>query len=118
VNWTLGAPGQVFVLANLVISFGYLAVPYLVLPHLPLSRTAVVFGAVFFLGCTGSHMDMVYDVLFNAPFHPHVGWGSAAWHVIQAIGTWGFILVTRSELAKARELVDLVEREVRDGEGD
>jgi hypothetical protein len=118
VNWGVGAVGQIYVLANLAIAAGYLAVPFLVLPFLPLRRSTLVFGAVFFLGCTGSHMDMVLDVLFRWGHHPPVSWVDAVWHVGQAIGTWGFILLFRAELAKAKRLLEAAEQEVVSGPGD
>lgn len=116
--WEAGAAGQLYVLANLAIAAGYLAVPALVLPYLPLRRATIIFGAVFFLGCTGSHLDMVLDVLFRWGHHPPVGWVDMAWHIVQAIGTWGFIVLFRLELVKAKRLLDAAEREVVDGPGD
>ena len=114
----IGAAGQLYVLANLVIAAGYLAVPLLVLPFLPLRRATLVFGAVFFLGCTGSHLDMVLDVLFRWGHHPPVDWVDTTWHIAQAVGTWGFIVLFRTELAKAQRLLEAAEREAVNEPGD
>ncbi len=96
-----GLVAQAYVLANIAIALGYLCVPWLVLPYLDLRRRTVIAGAVFFVGCTGSHIDMVWDVLSGHANHPQIGLFALAWHVIQAAGTWGFILFFRWDLAKA-----------------
>lgn len=107
-NFDVGAAGQLFVLANLAIVAGYLAVPVLVLPFLNLRRRTVAFGAVFFIGCSGSHADMVLDVLFRWNHHPPVTWADAGWHAVQAIGTWGFIVYFRAELWQAEKLLEQI----------
>ena len=104
---TVGLAAQLYVLANLIIGLGYIAVPVLVLPYLQLRRRTLLFGALFFIGCAGSHVDMVLDVLTRAGHHPPIGWVAVAWHVAQAVGTWGFILSFRWELRTARALLDL-----------
>lgn len=105
---TAGVAAQVYIIANIAIGIGYLAVPVLVLPFLDLRRRTLVFGTLFFVGCFGSHLDMIVDVLRHADLHPPVGWMAASWHVMQAIGTWGFIITFRRELAKANALLDQV----------
>lgn len=107
-NFDVGAAGQLFVLANLAIVAGYLAVPVLVLPFLNLRRRTAVFGAVFFIGCSGSHADMIFDVLFRWNHHPPVTWVDAGWHAVQAIGTWGFIVYFRAELWQAEKLLEQI----------
>lgn len=107
-NWYIGVAAQVFILANLAIAFGYLAVPALVLPHLKLRPITVGFGTLFFVGCFGSHADMIWDVLYGNHLHLPVGWFSVAWHVAQAVGTWGFILLFRQELRAANAFIDRV----------
>jgi hypothetical protein len=86
-----------FSAANLIIVAGYLSVPFLVLPHLPLTRRVLVFGAGFFAGCAGSHAWMAFD-------HMHSHWLAfwTVWHVIQAACTWLFILYFRSMLKAAQ----------------
>jgi hypothetical protein len=96
-----GLVAQAYVLANIAIALGYLCVPWLVLPYLDLRRRTVIAGAVFFVGCTGSHIDMVWDVLSGHAAHPQIGLFALAWHVVQAAGTWGFILFFRWDLARA-----------------
>lgn len=106
---TLGLAAQVYVLSNILIGLGYLAVPALVLPYLALRRRVIVFGVMFFVGCFGSHADMVYDVLINDAAHTRIGWVAAFWHLMQAIGTWGFIVFFRHQLAAATALLERVE---------
>lgn len=106
---TIGFAAQVYVLANVAIGLGYLAVPWLVLPFLDLRRRTIAAGVVFFTGCSGSHAEMVYDVLAGHPGHPPVGWIAVWWHVLQAVGTWAFILYFRTELATAHALLEVAE---------
>jgi hypothetical protein len=85
----------IFTVANLVITLGYLSVPFLVLRYLPLARIVLFWGAVFFLGCAGTHLGMA--TLVHAD--PGVFW--TVEHVVQAIGTWGFIITFHSMLRAA-----------------
>jgi hypothetical protein len=101
-----GFAAQVYVLANLAIALGYLCVPWLVLPYIHLRRRTIAAGALFFLGCTGSHIDMVYDVLVGHDQHPPVGWVAVWWHALQAVGTWAFIMLFRGELNTADRVLD------------
>jgi hypothetical protein len=65
-----GVLPALFSAANIVIVAGYLAVPFLVLRYLPLTRTCVILcGAGFFAGCAGTHTWMA----FGMP-HEHGGW--------------------------------------------
>jgi hypothetical protein len=96
---------QIFILANLAIALGYLCVPWLVLPHIDLRRRTLVAGGVFFVGCTGSHLEMVFDVMFRHSRHLPIGWGTTVWHIAQAFGTWAFIMFFRAELKRAREMI-------------
>lgn len=105
----IGFAAQAYVLANVMIGLGYLAIPGLVLPFLNLRPRTVVAGAIFFIGCFGSHADMTWDIIANAASHPTVGWVAAFWHMVQAAGTWAFILMFRSELAGADALIAQVE---------
>jgi hypothetical protein len=101
VNWDIGASAQLFVLGNLVIAFGYVLIPATVLPHLPLPTRTLVAGAVFFVGCTGSHLTMAWQTFYPA-HHASAGWFNAGWHVVQAAGTITFILFFRLDLIAAR----------------
>jgi predicted tellurium resistance membrane protein TerC len=92
---SISAMTAVFAVANLVITAGYLAVPFLVLRYLPLTKMVLFWGAVFFIGCAGTHLGMA------ALVHAEVGLFWTAEHVIQAIGTWGFILTFHSMLRAA-----------------
>lgn len=85
----------IFTVANLAIAVGYLAVPFLVLRYLPLTRLVLFWGAVFFLGCAGTHLGMA------ALVHNEVSMFWTVEHVIQAIGTWGFIITFHSMLRAA-----------------
>lgn len=94
-----GVVPALFAAANIVIVLGYLAVPALVLRYLPLTRTCVYFGAGFFLGCGGTHAWMAFGMS-----HGH-GLSFAfwtAWHCVQALCTWGFILGFRHMLKEAQ----------------
>jgi hypothetical protein len=105
-----GAAAQAYVIANIVIGLGYLAIPALVLPYWPIRRRTMIAGVVFFLGCFGTHVGMSWDLLRH-PEHmlDLVTWTDAGWHIVQAIGTWGFILLYREELAAAKALLDQAE---------
>lgn len=109
-----GAAEQIYVIANIAIALGYLCVPALVLPFIQLRRRTLVAGAAFFLGCTGSHIDMVYDVIAHRGEHPPVGWVAVVWHIIQAAGTWAFIMFFRAELTAARRTLEEAEEIARD----
>lgn len=86
-----------FTMANLVIALGYFTVPFMVLRYLPLTRTVLVWGAIFFLGCAGAHLGM--GVLMR-----HVdSWFWTIEHLVQAAGTWGFIISFTIMLRRATE---------------
>lgn len=91
----ISAMTAVFVVANLAITAGYVAVPFLVLRYLPLTRLVLFWGVVFFLGCAGTHLGMA------ALIHSDVGLFWTVEHVVQALGTWGFILSFHSMLRAA-----------------
>lgn len=105
-----GAAAQTYLIAHIVISLGYLAIPVLVLPFWPIRRRTMAAGVVFFLGCVGTHGTASWDLLTH-PEHTLllVGWGDAMWHVVQAAGTWAFILLYRQELRAAQALLDQAE---------
>lgn len=94
-----GVLPALFSAANIVIVAGYLGVPFLVLPYLPLTRAVKWCAAGFFLGCSGTHAWMAFGM-----HHQH---GTALtfwtwWHVTQAFCTWGFILGFRRMLKAAQ----------------
>jgi hypothetical protein len=83
-----------FQAANVAIVTGYLSVPFLVLPYLPLTRKVQLLGAGFFIGCAGTHGWMA------VMGHDGLAW--MLWHVVQAFCTWGFILTFRASLRRAQ----------------
>ncbi|GGN39399.1 hypothetical protein FHR83_006725 [Actinoplanes campanulatus] len=91
----IDAVSLLFQAANTAIVTGYLSVPFLVLPYLPLTRMVRLFGAGFFVGCAGSHTWMAVM--------GHDGWPWMLWHVAQAVCTWGFILAFRQMLRRAQQ---------------
>ena len=91
----IDAVSVLFQASNLLIVGGYLSVPFLVLPYLPLTKTVRVLGAGFFVGCAGTHGWMAVM--------GHDGWPWMAWHVAQAVCTWGFILTFRHMLRSAQQ---------------
>ncbi len=93
-----GVAHILFVVANLVIAAGYLSVPLLVLPYLPISRGALLTGAGFFLGCMGSHLWMAFSGVH------HADWIWTTEHALQAACTWAFILIFRGDLRRAHAL--------------
>nr|WP_221374419.1 hypothetical protein [Actinoplanes polyasparticus] len=94
-----GALTALFSAANIVIVAGYIAVPFLVLPYLPLTRLVTGCAAGFFAGCAGSHGWMAFGMT-----HQPGGWLTfwTIWHVVQAACTWGFILGFRHMLKEAQ----------------
>jgi hypothetical protein len=91
----LNTAAVLFTTANVVIAVGYLAVPFLVLRYLPLTRTVLVWGAIFFLGCSGTHVGMA--LLMHGD--PGLFWTLE--HLVQAVGTWGFIITFTRMLRRA-----------------
>jgi hypothetical protein len=84
-----------FQASNVAIVAGYLSVPFLVLPYLPLTRGLRFLGAGFFIGCAGSHLWLAAM--------GHDGWPWMVWHVAQAVCTWAFILAFRHTLRTAQQ---------------
>jgi hypothetical protein len=91
------AVNVLFTAANLVIALGYLAVPFMVLRYLPLTRLVLAWGIVFFAGCAGTHMGMALLM------HHVDSWFWTIEHLVQAVGTWGFIITFTAMLRKASE---------------
>ena len=95
-----GIIANVLAASQIVIVCGYLSIPFLVLPYLPLSRTVTILAAGFFVGCAGTHSWMAISMTHNGG-----GWLVfwACWHVVQAFCTWGFILTFRGMLRAAQQ---------------
>jgi hypothetical protein len=80
----------VFIAANIVIALGYAvlcAVWARLLSHARTrrSRWGMACTAAFFGGCVGTHVMAICEP------HATVFW--TAWHVVQAVGTWGAIVI-------------------------
>ena len=92
-----GALWTVNTVANVVIVFGYVLVPFTVLRYLPLTLPVRVSGSLFFATCALTHFAMAF------------GFEHAAWmvvnHVVQAVAVlWfvlGFWLLLRAAIARA-----------------
>lgn len=96
----LGFATFLFLVANVAIALGYVAVPFLVLRYLTLAKSTLLYGAVFFIGCAGTHAWMgVMDAC-------DPGWFWTVWHVVQAAATWTFIIKFSDDLRQAKRLLD------------
>lgn len=87
----------IYVFSNAAIALGYGAMPVLVLPYLPLTRTVLAFGAAFFALCGLTHAGMAFD---NNHL-PLLTWFWAFEHLAQAVATWGFIITFHVLLRRA-----------------
>ncbi len=94
-----GVVDIVFQAANLVIAAGYGAIPFLVLPHIRLTRLALAFGAGFFALCGLTHVGMAVSV-----HHLAASWFWALEHTVQAVCTWGFLVTFHLLLRRANRL--------------
>ncbi len=70
--------------ANLAIVVGYVLVPLLWLPYLPLTRSVLYAGVVFFVTCAMTHLAMAFGFV-------HSPWMTVN-HVIQAAAVLTFVL--------------------------
>lgn len=101
-----------FVVANVVIAFGYVFFAANVIKLLPVRGRTKVAGAAFFALCAATHLDMNYHLLFE----PSEGMLDAAprlhmqlIHVPQAFAIWAFVLLFFADmraLAKQRGTTD------------
>jgi hypothetical protein len=82
--------------ANLIIVTGYLLVPALWLPWLPLQRWVLLSGSVFFLTCAITHLGLAFHARHDA------GWMQVN-HVVQAVAVMGFVSGFGRQLRKAHE---------------
>ncbi len=84
-----------FVIANLIITMGYVYLALTIVPKLRVSLLRTKIGGVgFFVLCGLTHSDMA----FMALFHPHmsmgdmaVSWHGLAIHIPQALCVWLFV---------------------------
>lgn len=79
-----------FLAANVIIGLGYLTIAvgwvrFLRYARTPRSRWAMAAVAGFFGGCVGTHI-MVLQM-------PHASWFWVVWHAVQAVCTWGSIVL-------------------------
>ncbi len=76
--------GVLNLLSNLVIVAGYLLVPALWLPYLPLTKPVLISGAVFFFTCALTHLGMAFHV-------DHLSGWMLVNHAVQAFAVMGFV---------------------------
>lgn len=86
------ADGLNFV-SNLVIVAGYILVPFLWLPYLPLTKPVLISGTMFFLTCAFTHVSMA----FGFEHHPLMVLN----HVVQAVAVMAFVIGFARLLRKA-----------------
>ena len=88
---------------SLFVSAAYLVVNLLVLPGIRLDWPAVLFAALFFVGCSITHMHIALHLIVDVPL---IGGehGNTVAHGMQVVGAAGFIymmaarrIVVRSE---------------------
>lgn len=96
-----GALYSVFMVANVVIALGYLSIAiagarFVRRATTRRSKLALVYTAGFFMGCVGTHL-MTLTRGHVTPF-----W--TAWHVVQAVCTWGAIILGRRIIIDAWRL--------------
>ncbi len=82
--------------ANVVIVSGYVLVPALWLPWLPLKKWVLVAGAVFFMTCAITHLGLAFHVDHDR------GWMIVN-HVIQAIAVMLFVTGFGAQLRAAHQ---------------
>lgn len=82
--------------ANMVIVFGYVLVPFTVLKYLPLTARVRVAGALFFVTCAVTHFAMAFGFEHATwmVFNHLVQAGAVLWFVI------GFWLLLRTALRR------------------
>jgi hypothetical protein len=96
----LGFSAFLVLVANVAIALGYVSVPFFVLRYLRLQPSTLVYGAVFFVGCAGTHLGMGLWPPLSDP-----GWFWTVWHVVQAVATWMFVIRFWLDLRYARRLL-------------
>ncbi len=98
--------GLLNLLANIVIVSGYVLVPALWLPWLPLTKPVLVGGAVFFVTCAITHLALAFHWSHSS------GWMIAN-HLIQAVSVMVFVtgfsrLLRAAHLRRAAEHRELM----------
>lgn len=83
-------------IANLGIVVGYVLVPFTVLRYLPLTRSVLFSGTLFFLTCALTHLSMALD--FSGSVWMVVN------HAVQAVAVVWFVLGFFSLLRRASVL--------------
>ncbi len=76
---------EINTLANVAIVIGYVLVPFLWLPHLPLTRPVLISGTVFFLTCAITHLALALHA-------DHGGRWLLLNHILQAGAVLAFVL--------------------------
>ncbi len=84
---------SVNLVANLLIVVGYLLVPVVWMPYLPLTLPVKAAGTVFFATCALTHLGMAFGFV-------HSGW-MVVNHVVQAIAVLAFVTGFARLLRKA-----------------
>ncbi len=99
--------GAFNILFNLAIVAGYVCVPILWLPYLPLTKTVLAGGVIFFLTCAISHLGMAFHFQHNTAM-------VVVNHGLQAVSVFVFIFGFSKMLRDAhRKKADLSVIEVR-----
>lgn len=88
--------GIVNTLANLVIVSGYLLVPALWLPWLPLKRWVLLSAAVFFITCAITHLGIAFHADHYSPW-------MLTNHVVQAVSVMAFVTGFGAQLRAAHD---------------
>ncbi len=96
--------GVLNAVSNLVIVAGYLLVPALWLPYLPLTKPVLIAGAVFFVTCALTHLGMVFHLSHLSPW-------LIANHVVQAVAVMLFVAGFGRLLREAHERQEELKRE-------
>ncbi len=83
--------------ANVIIVCGYLLVPALWLPWLPLKRWVLIAGAVFFLTCAITHLALAFHLDHDS------NW-MVANHLIQGVAVILFVTGFGAQLRAAHQM--------------
>ncbi len=92
----MGAWDSTNVIANLLIVAGYVLVPFLWLPYLPVTKPVLISGVGFFLTCATTHLAMALGV-------EHARW-MVINHLSQAAELLYFVVGFASLLRRAERL--------------
>lgn len=82
----------IFIIANLVITAGYLFVALRIAPYFKVTYLYTKIGGIFFfILCGLTHAQMAYYA-WTQTHHDYTSWVSLAIHIPQAIAVWMFVL--------------------------